>query len=1203
MTGRSFHYWLFLLISFTAVSGCQNMSLNRTTAGYEGSGGNRRCSDFPMVSDEAVARSINVSVERLAALKVARSLTNNDICTMPDEGLKRALYRLDHPKADHPGEWAEFRNLQRRSQDGKVKPDGLIKGIKHRKDHLKKYAKKVPSAANAADAANTAGGEIVAPAAGVTSNQWTALGPSAVGGRIRAILIDPTNTSNLWLGSVSGGIWHSTDGGASWTPANDFMGNLSVSSLVMDPNNTDIIYAGTGEGFHNSDGVRGAGVFKSTDGGVTWNSLPSTTPSSNVDSPAYGWYYVNRLAMTNNGSAILTATRGYYLGSGSIFRSTDGGATWSERYSGGKVWDVRFDPNNPNKALAVSVGYNSDTSQSETYLIRSDDAGQTWGTVQTFVNTGRAEVAGRIELAYAKSNSQIVYASRDNASGEVWKSIDGGGSWSLLSTPQHLGTQGWYDNTIWVDPTDASHVVVGGLDLWRSTNGGVNWTKISNWSNNMYGGYPNVPHADHHVLVADPNYDGTGNRTLYNGNDGGIFRAADITLATQTSGWETLNHGLSITQFYSGAGHTAAGGKIIGGTQDNGSQLQTAEGAGWKMFFGGDGGYSAVDSQNDNYLYGEYTYLQLHRSTNGGATQSTWIYNGITDKGLRATANFIAPFILDPNDNNRLLAGGASLWQSLAVKAPVPQWTAIKPPIGNNISAIAVTPGNSSVAWVGHNDGSLYRSSNSLASPPTWTQVGASILPGRMVRCILIDKDDTNKLYVSFGGYDANLYRSTDNGANWSDITGTLPAVPIFTITRHPANGNWLYAGTEVGLFSSEDGGTSWYTTNDGPANVEISELSWLDDSTLLAATHGRGMFKITVSDGSDVTPPSVSATTPADNANGVALGIPITASFSEPMNAASITTASFTLSNGVTGSVSYNASTRVATFTPSGLAYGTTYTATVTTAVRDVAGNPMTMAKVWTFTTMPPPPVSEAFSGGSLPAGWTIVDNVGNGAVWRFDNPLGRTNTTGGTGGFAIADSDYAGAVAMNTELRSPVIDLSAFGSATLSFKTDYYHNNTDIADVDISTNGANGQWTNVWRKFADYRGPITEQIDISAIAAGSPSVMVRFHYFNAVSSWYWEVDDVTVYGTSRSHVRLLNPGPTSYPSLQAAYNNAAATNIIQAEAANFTEDLVIFNDVAVSLKGGFDAAFADNTGWSTVNGVLKVKNGTAKLDKIKFR
>lgn len=892
---------------------------------------NMRCPDKQPWTDEVVARSIKVPVESLTTLKAARSLTNEQICTFPDPMLKRAWTKLEVGKAGYPDAWAEFRNLQRRSDDGKVKPDGLIKGFEHRKAVLKKIADKKAGKTDMSaqqPATDLSGAAITVDIpisgvdiglAGIASNQWTELGPGNIGGRIRAILIDPDNTSSIWVGGVAGGIYHSSDYGTSFSPVNDFMANLAISSLVMDPANHNTIYAGTGEGFFNTDGVRGYGVFKSVDRGATWNLLTSTTPSTNTGNAAYGWYYVNRLAISSNGATILAALRSNGSNVGSIWRSTDGGAVWTTPYTSGAVKQVLFDPNDPNKATAHSLSYNFTSSQWESNILKSIDSGQTWTTPKTFTNS-----SARIELAYAKSNSQVIYASVDQNSGEIWKSTDGGTTWGAarIANPQHLGNQGWYDNTIWADPTDANHVVAAGLDVYRSTNGGSAWTKISNWGNNQidirYGsGTSHTPHADHHALIADPGYNGTTNRVLYNGNDGGLYRSPDITLAGESSGWDELNNGLGLTQFYSVAGKSSAGTRIIGGTQDNGMLYNGGPGTDWKMFNGGDGGYSAVDAGNDNYLYGEYVYLQIGRSTDRGASFGYIDKTGsfqLTDARSSSGANFIAPFILDPNDSNRLLAGGLSLWQNVAAKTGT-DWTAIKASISSKISAIAVAEGNSNIAWVGHNNGAVYRTANSLNASPTWTLVSGTLGQSRVVNRIVIDKDDATKAYVSFGGYNNNnLWRTTDNGANWTDLNSparVLPAVPFFAIARHPTNASWLYVGTEVGLFTSQDGGATWSATNDGPANVEIADLAWRDSITLLAATHGRGIFIATASN------QSASTTTVTSDNNPSVYGQTVTYTATVTPGSAS---GSVTFKDGATTLGSATLAGGSASFTTSGL-------------------------------------------------------------------------------------------------------------------------------------------------------------------------------------------------------------------------------------------------------------------------------------------
>jgi hypothetical protein len=417
-----------------------------------------------------------------------------------------------------------------------------------------------------------------------------------------------------------------------------------------------------------------------------------------------------------------------------------------------------------------------------------------------------------------------------------------------------------------VDPTNPAHLVFGGIDLYRSTTSGATWSKISTWSKE-----PKSPHADHHIIVSDPGYDGGSNSRVYVGNDGGIYKADDIKAVTSgdpPNGWTNLNNNLFITQFYGAAGSPATN-RVYGGTQDNGSLLQPASGSSWTKVYGGDGGYSAVDASG-SYLFGEYVYLQLHRSANGGASQASPIDSGISDAGSSTAANFIAPFILDPNNDSTLLAGGSSLWRSTNAKGASPAWTTVKPPIFTTdnppapipISAIAVRQGDPGLIWVGHNDGSLYKSVTGTTALPDWIPVGkvtgTTFTPSRMVTRILIDQNSPDTVYVAYGGYEGdNLYRTTNGGSTWQNLHGTLPAVPIFTVTRHPANPSWLYAGTEVGLYTSMDGGATWKTSNEGPANVEISELFWLNSGTLVAATHGRGIFKASVVP-ADATPPTV---------------------------------------------------------------------------------------------------------------------------------------------------------------------------------------------------------------------------------------------------------------------------------------------------------------------------------------------------------
>jgi hypothetical protein len=734
------------------------------------------------------------------------------------------------PRPDSPGEAMAFRLRQWRDENGVYRATALVDA----KAHVEAMRQQPLSS-------------LASPAAGITNAGWTWLGPGNIGGRVRSLVIDPTNVSTMLAGSVGGGIFKTTDGGASWAPVDDFMANLAVSAMVMQPGTPTTIYAGTGEGFFNGDGLQGAGVFKSTDGGTTWNQLASTNDPS--------WFYVNRLAISPDGLAVVAATRS------GIFRSTDGGSSWTQvlaSFDGLGILDIDFHPADSSKAVASGYSGNA---------YYSIDGGLSW-TAATGLVAGSFR---RVEIAYAPSNPAIVYASEDVNGGTIFKSLDGGATYMAVSNPpQHyLSGQGWYDNALWVDPTNENRLVVGGVNLWKSTNGGGSISQISNWAS-----APQSAHADNHAIVAQPGFNGSTNTTVFFTNDGGVYKTTDVYTVgggayPYETGWIALNNNLGITQFY-GAGGNAAGGVILGGTQDNGTLKYTpATGTTWSTEFGGDGGFSAVSQTNANHLYGEYVYLMLHRSLDGGTTTdwinglvwdgSNWVCKpapySIADSCNNGQANFIAPFVLDPNDSNTLLGGGSSLWRTNDASTPNtattgPAWTNIKPPVSafNVISAIGIAPTDSNQIWVGHNGGELYKTTNGMSAAPTWTRMGAGTLPARYLTRARVDPTDANVVYAAFGGFSTpNLWKSIDGGTTWAAASGTgltaLPDAPVRDIAVSPGASSWLYAATEVGVFTSLDGGATWTVPQDGPANVSVDELFWMG-SSLVAVTHGRGLFK-----------------------------------------------------------------------------------------------------------------------------------------------------------------------------------------------------------------------------------------------------------------------------------------------------------------------------------------------------------------------
>jgi photosystem II stability/assembly factor-like uncharacterized protein len=734
----------------------------------------------------------------------------------------------------------EFFEMLMRNEDGQIPSNALMRAYEEKwkmAEHNKttSYAAlKIPNAKPAI--------------AGIQSNAWTWLGPDNVGGRTRSILIDPLDPNTMWLGGIDGGVWKTVNGGASWYPLDDFMANLAISCMVMDPTDPNVIYAGTGEGYGNGDAIQGAGIFKTTDGGTNWTQLPSTTGSA--------FHYVNRLAINPTNSHIILAATGE-----GIYRSTDDGDSWSQSYNKTNTYDVAFAPGDGSQCIASGNGF----------VLYSTDGGVSWQTATGISATGRGSVVGRIEVAYAPSDPIIVYASAEKNSGELYRSTDGGQTYSLrnsgtayFSRPANEPEQGWYDNCLWVDPTNPNNLLVGGLDVWRSMDGGNTLTDIAG-----YPDYPGGPHPDQQVIVSPPDFDGVTNRTVFVGSDGGIYCATNIYVASPSAGWTNLNNGLGITQFYYGAGN-ASSGVIIGGTQDNGTLRYTDAGgtAGWTALFDSDGFFCASDSTDTNYFYGDIQYLQIFRSSDGGASAS-YIDSGLPDAGSSSTAGQIAPFVLDPNNPNVMLAGGNSLWRSTNVKAGTPSWLGIKAPTGSQILAIAVAPGNSDISWVGYINGDVYATTNGTAANPSWTRkdLGSPNLPDRYCTRITIDPIDPNKVYVTLAAFAGdNVWRTTDGGATWTDISGNLPGAPVLSLVIAPWDDNTLYIGSFVGVFATSDSGASWSPVNDGPANVATWDLFWVGNE-LVAATHGRGMFSIVPTQGPDTNAPIVKITAPANNA------------------------------------------------------------------------------------------------------------------------------------------------------------------------------------------------------------------------------------------------------------------------------------------------------------------------------------------------
>jgi photosystem II stability/assembly factor-like uncharacterized protein len=757
---------------------------------------------------------------------------------------------------------------------------------------------------------------------------WQPLGPGNIGGRTRSLRFQPGNPNTMFVAGVDGGLWKSTDAGASWKALTDLAPNLAIVSILIDRTNPLRMWVGTGEGVFNGDARRGAGIFYSLDGGLSFNQLLTTANSD--------FHYVNDLIQSPNATNTLyAATRT------GVWRTLDSGATWT------RVVDTTASGSNlgagcfslvakpgvaPDLVLAAcgSFGYNAAFSVPANGIVyRNPDAGGAgiWSSVLSVVNQGRTT------LAVAPSDPATMYALV--AQGEqpggstyndgllgVWISTDSGATWTpkvqtissdnrnnflLLSNPVYgrlsncgFGTsqylnQGWYDNVIAVDPTDANRVWVGGTDLWRSDDGGSNWGVASYWWFDKTD--PNYAHADNHSITFHPGYNGTSNQQLFVTNDGGIFRSdnAAATVGTDASAgtnnsicgnvnlpavtWNNLNNGYAVTQYYDGAVYPDNS-AYIAGAQDNGTNRGTdaAGPNGWTSLLGGDGGYVAVDPTNPQKLYGEFTGFSMQRSINGGASFVS-ATNGIASDG----ALFINPFYMDANLPSRLYTGGFKLWRTDDSMATWTRAYSLILPGSGYFGAFAVAPRLPNLLLAGTTDGNVYKltaATTATAATAAPAPVKPRLLNANYVSSLAFDgtqngsNPNTRRAVIGYSSFntggatpqESHVFLSNDGGATWTGIDGMtaagpsangLPDVPVNDVLIDPttSNAQRIFVGTDIGVFVTTDGGASWSRENTGFANTAVVRLKMQVNPTthaweLFAFTHGRSVYKTTVQPG-----------------------------------------------------------------------------------------------------------------------------------------------------------------------------------------------------------------------------------------------------------------------------------------------------------------------------------------------------------------
>jgi hypothetical protein len=633
-----------------------------------------------------------------------------------------------------------------------------------------------------------------APTSYTSGNGWN---PGL--GRVNCIGFHPTNASIIYIGTPAGGLWRTTNGGTTWTCLTDGMPSIGVSGVAVSHSNSNTIYILTGDG--DGGDTQSIGVLKTTDGGVTWNP---TGLSWNVTDFIRG--YKLEIHPTNASILFAVTTSG-------IYKTTNGGSTWTNPIATGTFFDIEFKPGDP------TIMYATRASQ----FWRSTNTGDTWTQITAGVPTN----ATRTEIGVSPANANYVYLLSGPATSSgnfvgVRRSFDSGLNFGTQSTtPNILGYsdvgsdnshQTTYDLAIAVSSTSVGSVMTGGINVWTSSNFGVSWTIRSMWDVPNTIGYT---HADIHYIRVNPL-----NGYVYVASDGGIFRSTNFGTS-----WTDLSSSLGITQWYRIAGTQANTNLMIGGTQDNGSNKWTG-GTSFEHILGADGMDCMIDHSNSNILYASTQNGGLRKSTNGGST-----FSSIQPSG--STGSWVTPYVMNPSNSSIIYAGynngiykstnGGSSWTNTG---------------GDGRSGMAHGVNNTNRVYAA--DGTAFRMSSDAAA--TWTIYTA---PGS-VTDIAVDPTFSNRVFITVSGYNAGskVYRSTDSGSTWTNLSSNLPNIPVNCIVYEAGSNDGIYIGTDIGVFYRDNDLGKWVPFMNGLPTVPVFDLYIYPDNNLIrAGTYGRGLW------------------------------------------------------------------------------------------------------------------------------------------------------------------------------------------------------------------------------------------------------------------------------------------------------------------------------------------------------------------------
>lgn len=720
---------------------------------------------------------------------------------------------------------------------------------------------------------------------GDTQDPWMERGPFSTGGRTRAVMFDPNDTTGkrVFAGGVSGGLWVNDDitqYNSQWQPIDAFWANTSISCITYDPNNPQVFYVGTGEVYVN--GIRGLGIFKTTDGGETWTHIFDDTFGYTENGRLRGNYYITDIKVRdNNGqSELFVGVAGrlddVFIGNyeSGLYKSTDGGTTFTrvqDLYYGESQTtglDVYYNINRIEIGAdnSVWVGTINDPFSGTGIggkIFRSMD-----GTNFTKIyeqTSGNVE-SGRIEVGLSSQNPDVAYALVRTYSSsspvKIVKTTDGGTNWEEMPLPDDADNgipandftrgQSFYDLVIAVDPVNDQNVYVGGIDLFKSTDGATTWEQISKWSNNNNLASLNVAfvHADQHAIKFNPQFP---NQMLF-GCDGGVYYVPDNSSFVGSSSVLRRNYGYNVTQFYSAKLNptsSTSNEEILGGTQDNGSIVLSGvpNPQGFLNQFtytGGDGGLVEFDDQGE-YVINGYVYA-YHYLTNLNTNNLFYLY----PESERNYGSFINEIELDANLDVAYTyrsGGNYNVVSNLLGANSTADLDFFRTNVvtSGSITKLTVSPFNtaSSTLYVGTNNGEIFRVTDAHLPTSTNVELNAPIVGSISEIAFGLSE---NEILATVSNYNVNnIWYSPDGGNTWEQKDGNLPDMPVRTIFMNPNTNNEVMIGTDLGVWTTsnfQDDNPTWVTSNNGLSNVKVLEFDYREsDRTVLAATYGRGIF------------------------------------------------------------------------------------------------------------------------------------------------------------------------------------------------------------------------------------------------------------------------------------------------------------------------------------------------------------------------